>query len=253
MRLPRTYGSPLRLHEPTAMVPSGSYRATIVDSAAKRRPTSSATVANIAVGGAPRATSAATRRSAACSSATRRSSARDSAFAIAVATSSVKAGIRSSAARGSGSGPARAAITTRHSPPLDDDRAPAAGLHPGAPEGVGDRSGRAGEPDDARRPACAEYLDGGALALHRQPRPDHEVTPHGRPSRPRPSRSRQSPIAGPWRCLPPTVVPPRRPSRKTSPPESPPGDQRRHPAQRRLLACEPAGFLPRGTLVVQDV
>jgi len=117
MRLPRAYGSPARLQEPTATVPSGSYRATIVDSAAKRRPTSSATVANTAVGGAPCATSVATRRRAACSSATRRSSARDSAFAIAAATSSVKAGIRSSAARGSGSGPARAAITTPHSRP----------------------------------------------------------------------------------------------------------------------------------------
>src|SRR5271166_2531228 len=115
MRLPRAYGSPARLQEPTATVPSGSYRATIVDSAAKRRPTSSATVANTAVGGAPCATSVATRRRAACSSATRRSSARDSAFAIAATTSSVKAGIRSSAARGSGSGPARAAITTPHS------------------------------------------------------------------------------------------------------------------------------------------
>ena len=53
------------------------------------RPASAATAANTALGGSPRATSVATRRKAACSSATRRSSSRASAFASAVAISSL--------------------------------------------------------------------------------------------------------------------------------------------------------------------
>ena len=62
-------------------------------------------------------------------------------------------------------------------PPLDEDRAPAAGPHPGAPEGVGDRPGRPGERDGSRRPARAENRDGNALALHRQSHTDCQVPP----------------------------------------------------------------------------
>jgi hypothetical protein len=73
-------------------------------STASTRPTSSTTAANSSSGDAPRATSVATRRSAACSSANWARSARLSAFAIAVATSSVKDARRSSVSWGSGWG-----------------------------------------------------------------------------------------------------------------------------------------------------
>ncbi len=57
---------------------------------------------NTSSGAAPRATSVATRRSAACSSASRARAARLSVFAIAVATSSVKEARRVSVSGGSG-------------------------------------------------------------------------------------------------------------------------------------------------------
>ena len=117
MRVPRPCGSPVRLHEPTATVPSWSYRATDVDSAGKRRPTSSATAANTAAGGVPRATSVATRRRAACSSATRRSSTRACALAIAVATSSVNPASRCSVPAGSPSSWTDPTVITPHSRP----------------------------------------------------------------------------------------------------------------------------------------
>ena len=63
-------------------------------------PASSATAANASSGGAPAATSVATRRNAACSSASRASLARLSVFAIAVATSSVKEIRRASVSAG---------------------------------------------------------------------------------------------------------------------------------------------------------
>jgi hypothetical protein len=66
------------------------------------RVTSSLTAEKISSGGTPCAASVATRRSAACSSASRVRAARDSAFAIAVATRSVKEASRASASGGSG-------------------------------------------------------------------------------------------------------------------------------------------------------
>ena len=68
--------------------PSGSYRLMPVVSASSSCPASTVTAANTSSGGAARATSVATRRSAACSSANLRSSACACAFAIAVAASS---------------------------------------------------------------------------------------------------------------------------------------------------------------------
>jgi hypothetical protein len=70
------------------------------------------TAANTCSGAAPCATSVATRRSAACSSASRVRAARDSVFAIAVATSSVKEASRASVSAGSGSSPGRLNATT---------------------------------------------------------------------------------------------------------------------------------------------
>ncbi len=72
-------------------------------SAESARPASAVTAANTSSGGAPRATSVATRRNAACSSANLRSSMRACALAIAVAAISVKPASRASvlASRGS--------------------------------------------------------------------------------------------------------------------------------------------------------
>src|SRR6266498_3649254 len=66
-------------------------------------PTSVATASKTSVDGASPATSVATRRNAACSSASRARDSRDSALAIAVATSSVKLSRRSSVSGGSAS------------------------------------------------------------------------------------------------------------------------------------------------------
>ena len=70
--------------------------------ALNRRATSSLTAEKISTGGTPCAASVATRRSAACSSTSRVRAACDSAFAIAVATSSVKEARRASVSAGSG-------------------------------------------------------------------------------------------------------------------------------------------------------
>ena len=80
-------------------------------------PASSATAANASSGGAPAATSVATRRNAACSSASRASSARLSALAIAVATSSVKEARRPSVPAGSSSWPLNATTMQPHTRP----------------------------------------------------------------------------------------------------------------------------------------
>jgi hypothetical protein len=68
-------------------------------------PTSIATASKTSPGGASRATSVATRRSAACSFASRARASRDSAFEIAVEMSSVKSSSRCSVPAGSGSAP----------------------------------------------------------------------------------------------------------------------------------------------------
>jgi len=93
-------------------------------SAPSSRRTSSATAEKISAGWTPRATSVATRRSAACSSARRASSsrlvssaARFCAFATAVATRSVNSLIRCSVSGGSGACPEPTAIIP-HSRPL---------------------------------------------------------------------------------------------------------------------------------------
>ena len=83
----------------------------------KSRSTSFATAANTSSGGAPCATSVATRRSAACSSASRASPARVSAFATAVATRSVNWASRGSVSAGIGSSRLQpAAITPQRRP-----------------------------------------------------------------------------------------------------------------------------------------
>ncbi len=73
----------------------------IANSTGSSCPTSSVTAANTSWEGTPRATKVATRRNAACSSATWASSARLSAFAIAVASSSVNEARRASTSGGS--------------------------------------------------------------------------------------------------------------------------------------------------------
>ena len=80
-------------------------------------PTSSATAANTSSDAAPRATSVATRRNAACSSASRAREARLSAFAIAVATSSVNEASRASVSAGSSCSRVEPAAITPHRPP----------------------------------------------------------------------------------------------------------------------------------------
>jgi hypothetical protein len=88
----------LRLLEPTRTIagPSGSNLPTAAWSEPNRRPTSSLTAQKISTGRTPCATSVATRRSAACSSASCWRASRDSTFAIAVASSSVKSARRAS-------------------------------------------------------------------------------------------------------------------------------------------------------------
>ena len=96
-------GAPLRDQAPTTVIaPSGWYRLRVVKSTPSTRPASAVTAANTSSGGVPRATSVATRRSAACSSANPRSSTRACAFAIAVATSWVKPASRASVPAGRG-------------------------------------------------------------------------------------------------------------------------------------------------------
>jgi hypothetical protein len=84
------------------IVPSDSYRARPTFSTGNTRPTSSTTAANSSSGEVPCAASVATRRNAACSLASRPRPARLSAFAIAVANSSVNAAILDSVSAGSG-------------------------------------------------------------------------------------------------------------------------------------------------------
>ena len=98
-------------------MPSGSYRLMPVTSAASTRPASAATAANTSSGGAPRATSVATRRSAACSSANPRSSTCAWALAIAVAASSVNPASRTSVSAGSGRSRVDARLIRPHSRP----------------------------------------------------------------------------------------------------------------------------------------
>ena len=103
--------SPVRTDRPeTGIAPRGQDRPGRVgfeaDDArylgARTRPISSATAAKTSSGGVPRATSMATRRSAACSSASCSISVRASVFAIAVAIRSVKAARRSRVSAGNG-------------------------------------------------------------------------------------------------------------------------------------------------------
>ncbi len=117
--------SPLAVQLATIVTASSiSYRDTNARSAWRSRPTSSATAAKSSVGGVTRATSVATRRSAACSSAARSLSAREAsssprvcALAIAVATSSVKPASRASVSGGGGSSPVDATPMTPHGRP----------------------------------------------------------------------------------------------------------------------------------------
>ena len=114
----------------TVAASSGSYRLMIVPSAESTRPTSAVTAANTSCGGAARATSVATRRSAACSSANPRSSTRACALAIAVAASSVKPASRASVSAGSGCSCADATAMTPHSRPSTLIGAPTAARKP---------------------------------------------------------------------------------------------------------------------------
>jgi hypothetical protein len=96
---------------------SPSYRLRNVNSTERSCPTSAVTAANTLSGGAARATTVATRRSAACSSAWPRSSTRAWTLAIAVATSSVKPASRASVSAGSGSSRRDPTTITPHSRP----------------------------------------------------------------------------------------------------------------------------------------
>ncbi len=103
-RVPTGTVAPALAQVPTIVYPpSASYRPMPVRSASSSRPASAVTAANTSSGGAARATSVATRRSAACSWANSRSSVRACAFAIAVAASSVNPASRTSVSVGSGS------------------------------------------------------------------------------------------------------------------------------------------------------
>ena len=109
---------PVLAHPPmAAAMPSGSYRLMPVTSAASTRPASAATAAKTSSGGAARATSVATRRSAACSSANSRSSTRAWALAIAAAASSVNPASRTSVSAGSGCSRVDARLIAPHSRP----------------------------------------------------------------------------------------------------------------------------------------
>jgi len=94
-----------------------------------RSATSAITASNSSLGGAPCATSVATRRSAACSPARRSASARASAFAIAVAISSVNSPMRDSTSGGSSSAPSGhghgepVALEAQHLDPVDRQQA----------------------------------------------------------------------------------------------------------------------------------
>src|ERR1700739_4778485 len=82
-RLPTGKGALALVHDATIVaVPSGLNRASVARSAPSTHPASSATAANTASGGVPRATSVATRRSAACSPVIRSSPARPGTAAI---------------------------------------------------------------------------------------------------------------------------------------------------------------------------
>ena len=106
------------VHAPTIVAASSaSYRLRSVTSEDSSRATSAVTASNTSSGGAARATSVATRRSAACSSAWLRSSMRACALAIAVATSSVKAASRSSVFAGIGRSCPDATAMTPHNRP----------------------------------------------------------------------------------------------------------------------------------------
>src|ERR1700756_2914676 len=120
----------------------------IVESTLSSGPISSTTAPNTSAGGAPRATTVATRRNAACSSASRASPARLSAFAIAVASSSVNCARRASVSAGSGWSPDEAAPNNPHRPAgLVHDRADVltADDPPAAHRGEVDRSAPAGD------------------------------------------------------------------------------------------------------------
>ncbi len=121
----------------TVTFSASSRRMTKVRSTASSRPTSSATAANTDIDGAPAATSSAIRRNAACSSASSRSAARESAFAIAVAISSVN--FSSRAAASSGSGAVEFTVIAPHSRPLTTIGLPtrASNAHSEEPLGVG--------------------------------------------------------------------------------------------------------------------
>ena len=106
----------------------------VADEPGKRTPnspaTSAATAVNTSPGGTASATSIATRLSAACSAATCFSALRASAFAMAMATSSVNAPIRSSIPAGSGPGPEEPTDITPQSRPSTTTGVPTAARTP---------------------------------------------------------------------------------------------------------------------------
>ena len=156
---PRGSVSPVALHAATTVTASSvSYRATYARSTDRRRPTSSATPANTAFGGAAAATCVATRRNAACSSATRRSASRASAFATAVASRSVNCAVAKLASGGQPFRIGRHDGQDAPEPALHSDRRADSASGAAAGEERGDRAGRALESLDAGGALRVMYL-----------------------------------------------------------------------------------------------
>ena len=116
--------------ETTVTAPSGPQRFTPAQSAPSSCSTSAATASRTSLGETPRATNVATRRKAACSSAIRASSLRLSAFATAVATSSVNSTMRLSVSSGRGRSVLELTAKTPHSRPSTVIGAPTEERHP---------------------------------------------------------------------------------------------------------------------------
>jgi hypothetical protein len=139
--------------------------------------TSSVTAANTSSGGAPRATSVATRRNAACSRASRASPARLSAFAIAIAASSVNEARRASVSSGSGVSETRGHPDHAPQAALNDNRYPDRGADPQLAGGHAALARRGGVGVDPRRTTRLEHLRRAVVAPKGHPATDQDALP----------------------------------------------------------------------------
>ena len=206
-------------------------------------PTAAATATKSSLGGTPRATSVATRRSAACSSASRASWSCASVLEIAVATSSVNSARRSSVSVGQGLAPVE----------WDDDGAPDAGRRrgSGAPAHASGSRSRGRHPGSCRG-TVAEVVDPrGAAGLRIRRRPyavERPVAARPRkgcgrslqaPTTARACRRVVAPASRPAACR-HLRRPPERSAANTSARRRPAGHRRSRPPQRRALRARMA-------------